>query len=175
MLFLFARWPWALAGCVAAVRDFITGSYVDFRITPKGASEVDPLPLRVFMPYGILAVASVLPVLLIEDATETRGFYIFAIFNAVLYTLLLLTILVQHARENVVRVRTAIYRPAMAASLLLLVMLPSLATYERGKEGLESLAWSSSRLSLFETKYRVAGAGSGGRDLRTMTFNPRWL
>ncbi|MDQ0323392.1 cellulose synthase/poly-beta-1,6-N-acetylglucosamine synthase-like glycosyltransferase [Pararhizobium capsulatum DSM 1112] len=175
MFFLFARWPWALAGCIAAVRDFITGSHVDFRITPKGSSEVDPLPLRVLVPYVLLAVASVLPVLLIEDATETRGFYIFAIFNAALYTLLLLIILVQHARENVVRIRTATYRPAMAASLLVLVMLPVLATYERGKEGLESLAWSSSRLSLFETKYRVAGAGFGGRDLRTMTFKPRLL
>lgn len=175
MFFLFARWPWALAGGVAAVRDFITGSHVDFRITPKGASEVDPLPLRVLLPYGILAVASVLPVLLIEDATKTRGFYIFALFNAALYTLLLLIILVQHARENVVRYRTAIYRPGMAASLMVLVMLPVLASYERGKEGLESLAWSSSRLSLFETKYLVAGAGSSLRDQRTMTFKPRWL
>ena len=43
-LFLFARWPWALAGAVAAVRDWLTGSFVDFRITPKGTSQVDPLP-----------------------------------------------------------------------------------------------------------------------------------
>ena len=175
MFFLFARWPWALAGTVAAVRDRMTGSHVDFRITPKGSSEVDPLPLRVLMPYGVLSIASVLPVLLVENAGETRGFYIFAIINAVLYTLLLVTIVIQHARENVVRFRTRTYRPAMAASLLGLILLPGIATVEHGKEGLESLAFGTGRLSLFEAKYAVSGAGFGGGDLRKLTFKPRWL
>ncbi len=175
MFFLFARWPWALAGTVAAVRDRMTGSHVDFRITPKGSSEVDPLPLRVLMPYGVLSIASVLPVLFVENAGETRGFYIFATINAVLYTLLLLTIVIQHARENVVRFRTRIYRPAMAASLLGLILLPGIATVEHGKEGLESLTFGTGRLSLFETKYIVSGAGLGGGDLRKLTFRPRWL
>jgi cellulose synthase (UDP-forming) len=175
MFFLFARWPWALVGTVAAVRDWMTGSHVDFRITPKGASEVDPLPTRVLMPYGLLSVATVLPVLLVENAGETRGFYIFAIINAVLYTLLLLTIVIQHARENIVRIQTRTYRPAMAASLLFLIALPGFATVERGKEGLESLAWGSGRFRLYETRYAVSGAGVGSGELRTLTFRPRWL
>ncbi|RCW80856.1 glycosyltransferase family 2 protein [Phyllobacterium bourgognense] len=175
MFFLFARWPWALAGTVAAVRDRIMGSHVDFRITPKGASEVDPLPSRVLMPYGILSIISTLPVLLMQNAGETRGFYIFAIINAVLYTLLFLTIVVQHARENIVRVRTRAYRPAMAASLLALIVLPGFATFEHGKEGLEALAWGAGRLRLYETRYAVSGAGVGSGELRTLTFKPRWL
>jgi cellulose synthase/poly-beta-1,6-N-acetylglucosamine synthase-like glycosyltransferase len=175
MFFLFARWPWALAGTVAAVRDRIMGSHVDFRITPKGASEVDPLPSRVLMPYGILSIISTLPVLLVQNAGETRGFYIFAIINAVLYTLLFLTIVVQHARENIVRIRTRAYRPAMAASLLALVVLPGFATFEHGKEGLEALAWGAGRLRLYETRYAVSGAGVGSGELRTLTFKPRWL
>jgi cellulose synthase/poly-beta-1,6-N-acetylglucosamine synthase-like glycosyltransferase len=175
MLFLFARWPWALAGTIAAVRDRITGSHVDFRITPKGTSEVDPLPSRVLMPYGFLSIASVLPVLLVQDAGETRGFYIFAIFNAVLYTLLFLTIVVQHARENIVRIRTRTYRPAMAASVLALIVLPGFASFERGKEGLDSLAWGAGRLKLYETRYAVSGAGIASGELRSLTFKPRWL
>lgn len=174
MFFLFARWPWALAGTIAAVRDWISGSHVDFRITPKGTSEVDPLPSRVLMPYGLLSVASVLPVLLVQDAGETRGFYIFAIINAALYTLLFLIIVIQHARENVVRIRTRTYRPAMAASLLALIMLPGFALFEHGKEGLESLAWGG-RLRLYETKYAVSGAGIASGELRSLTFKPRWL
>ena len=174
-LFLFARWPWALAGTMAAVRDWMTGSYVDFRITPKGASEVDPLPSRVLLPYGFLSIASVLPVLLISNAGETRGFYIFAIINAVIYTSLLLTILVQHARENVVRYRTWTYRPAMAASLICLIALPAIASVERGKDGLESLVWGAGRLRLYETKYAVSGAGISGGKLRKLTFNPHWV
>ena len=175
IFFLFARWPWALAGTVAAVRDWMTDSYVDFRITPKGASEVDPLPWRVLIPYGLLSLASVLPVLFVDNAVETRGFYIFGIINSVLYTLLLLIIVIQHARENVVRIRARMYRPVMAASLLCLIAAPGFATVERGPEGLASLAWGTGRLRLYETRYAVAGAGLGRQDLQRLTFKPHWL
>jgi cellulose synthase/poly-beta-1,6-N-acetylglucosamine synthase-like glycosyltransferase len=173
--FLFARWPWALAGTIAAVRDWLTGSFVDFRITPKGTSEVDPLPTRVLAPYGFLSIVSVLPVLFVSDAGETRGFYIFAIANAVLYALLLFVIVVQHGRENQVKASKRSYRPAMATSLLALFLLPGIATAERGRDGIEALAWGTGRLSLFEVKYSVAGAGIGGPGLSRTTFNPRWL
>ena len=175
VFFLFARWPWAVAGTVAAIRDWMTDSYVDFRITPKGASEVNPLPWRVLLPYVFLSIASVLPVLFVERAGETRGFYIFAIINSVLYTLLLLVIVTQHARENVVRIRARMYRPAMAASLLCLIAAPGFATIERGSEGLASLTWGTGRFRLYETRYAVAGAGFGRQDLQKLTFKPHWL
>lgn len=174
-LFLFARWPWALAGTIAAVRDWITGSVVDFRITPKGTSEVDPLPLRVLAPYAFLSVGSALPVLLIENAGESRGFYLFAIMNAVLYAVLLLVIVIQHARENAVRKPKGFRRPAMSAGLLSLFLLPGIATIEHGKEGVESLSWGAGQLQVFETKYSAAGAGLGGIKLRKTTFKPAWL
>jgi cellulose synthase (UDP-forming) len=175
MFFLFARWPWALAGAIAAVRDWATGSFVDFRVTPKGSSEVDPLPFRILAPYGVLSIASALPVLLIDDTGEARGFYIFAIVNAILYALLLLVIVVRHARENAVKAPTGSYRPAMAAGLLSIFLLPAIATAERGAEGLESLAWGGGRVSLFDVEYAAAGAGLGGLGLRRTTFRPRWL
>ena len=68
MLFLLARWPWVLAGTFAAFRDWMTGTFVDFRITPKGASDVDALPLRVLAPYMSVVLFSILPVLLVQDA-----------------------------------------------------------------------------------------------------------
>ncbi len=175
MLFLFARWPWALAGTIAAIRDWATGSFVDFRVTPKGNSEVAPLPYRVLAPYAVLSIASALPAIMVNDAGQSRGFFIFAIVNAVLYALLLVVIVVRHARENTVRVSTWSYRPVVAAALALLVFMPGLAGYNRGMEGLQSLAWGTGRLSLFETKFAVAGAGVGGADLQRIRFNPRWL
>ncbi|MHC1551589.1 glycosyltransferase family 2 protein [Phyllobacterium sp. K27] len=174
-LFLFARWPWALAGTLAALRDWSTGSFVDFRVTPKGASEVDPLPFRVLAPYGFLAVLSILPVLFIPDASDSsRGFYVFAIVNAVIYALLLFVIVLQHARENTVRYHTRLYRPALAASILALAALPSFATIERGRDGIEALAWGTQSFSLFDDRFAVAGAGVGGRDVHKTIFNPRW-
>ena len=68
---MLARWPWALAGTLAALRDWMTGSFVDFRVTPKGTSEVDPLPFRVLVPYAIIALGSVFAVLLVSDAGES--------------------------------------------------------------------------------------------------------
>ncbi|MGB3387606.1 MAG: glycosyltransferase family 2 protein [Pseudaminobacter sp.] len=174
-LFLFARWPWALAGSIAALRDWTSGSFVDFRVTPKGASDVDPLPLRVLAPYGVLAIASVLPVLLIPDASDnSRGFYVFAIINALIYVVLLVVIVLQHARENAVRYHTRFYQPALAASLLALVVLPGFATIERGRDGIEALAWGTRSFTLFDDRFSVAGAGVGGRHIHKTVFNPRW-
>ncbi|UYQ71096.1 glycosyltransferase [Pelagibacterium flavum] len=173
-LFLLARWPWALAGCAAAVRDWLTGSFVDFRVTPKGTSEVDALPMRVLAPYGVLSLASILPVLAVADAGETRGFYLFAIINATLYAVLLLVIVAQHARENLVRVWGRLYRPTLTATLLALVVLPGFATVERGKDGLEALSWGAGNFRMFEESYSVAGAGMGSPGLVRTTFNPSW-
>lgn len=174
-LFLFARWPWAMAGTLAALRDWSTGSFVDFRVTPKGASDVDPLPFRVLAPYAFLAIFSILPVLLIPDASDSsRGFYVFAIINALIYAVLLFVIVFRHARENTVRYRSRLYRPALATSLLALMALPSFATFERGRDGIEALAWGTTSFTLFEDRFSVAGAGVGGRDIHRTIFNPRW-
>ncbi|MDK1377615.1 MULTISPECIES: cellulose synthase catalytic subunit [unclassified Sinorhizobium] len=174
-LFLFARWPWALAGTLAALRDWLTGSFVDFRVTPKGASEVDPLPFRVLAPYVVLAIAAVLPVLLVDDAANAKGFYLFAILNAAMYCLLLLVIVARHSKENAVTTTSRFHRPAMAAGLSALVALPGIATAEHGKDGLEALAWGAGHLRLFEERYAVAGAGQDGSNLRKVVFRPRWI
>ncbi|MEY9325109.1 glycosyltransferase family 2 protein [Sinorhizobium fredii] len=173
MLFLFARWPWALAGTLAAIRDWLTGSFVDFRVTPKGTSEVDPLPLRVLLPYAGLALAAVLPVLLIDDVGEAKGFYLFAIMNAAIYGLLLVVIVLRHGRENRLAATPRFYRPAMAAGLLSLIALPGIATAEHGKDSLEALSWGTDHLRLFEERYSVAGAG--GATSRKTVFRPRWI
>jgi cellulose synthase (UDP-forming) len=174
MLFLLARWPWVLAGTFAAFRDWITGSFVDFRVTPKGASEVDPLPFRVVAPYLLVVLIAILPVFLVRDASETRGFYIFAIFNTSLYVLLVFMILRQHSRENPVRYRSRTYRPAFAVGLLALTALPGFAMVDRGRDGVEALAWGTQSFTLFDDRFSVAGAGVGGRDAHSTVFNPRW-
>lgn len=175
VFFQFARWPWALAGTVAAIRDWLTGSVVQFRITPKGSSEVDPLPVRVLAPYAILSLTSALPVFLIDNPGEARGFYVFALINAVLYAALLLIIVVEHARENVVRVTRRSYRPALAATFTSILVLASLGIVKNGMEGVESLAWGSGQISLFSETYSIAGAGLGEAGLRNIRFEPRWL
>ena len=172
-LFVLARWPWGLAGTLAAVRDWLTGSFVDFRVTPKGTSEVDPLPFRVLAPYAFIALLSILPVLLVDEAYDTRGFYLFAIINAGFYLLLILVIVLQHARENAVRTRSRLYRPALASGLVTLCAVVSLATVERGRDGLEALTRAKS-FTIFDDRFSASGAGVGRRDIHKTVFNPRW-
>ncbi|WP_246726034.1 glycosyltransferase family 2 protein [Rhizobium lusitanum] len=173
-LFLFARWPWALVGALAAVRDWATGSFVDFRVTPKGTSDVDPIPFRVLAPYAMLSLVSILPVLFVTAGEETGGFYIFAIMNAAIYTTLLLVILLQHARENTVSTNKRFYRPALASGLLALTALPFAGIIEHGREGVQSLAWNTNGYALFDDRFSVAGAGIGGRGLHRLVLNPHW-
>ncbi|WP_454854752.1 glycosyltransferase [Rhizobium binxianense] len=175
MLFLFARWPWAIAGTLAAVHDWLTGSFVDFRVTPKGRSDVDPLPLRVLTPYALLALVAVLPALSVTHAGASKGFYLFTILNAAIYCLLLLVIIMRHSMENTITAAPGFYRPAIVTVLLALMALPGIATIMRGRDAAEALAWGSGRLQLFEERYAVAGAGKGGEALRTIVFKPRWI
>ncbi len=172
-LFVLARWPWGLLGSLAAVRDWLTGSFVDFRVTPKGSSEVDPLPFRALAPYGFVALISILPVLLVDEAYDTRGFFLFGILNAGLYLLLIAVIVLQHARENAVRMRNRLYRPALASGLVTLCAVVSLATAERGREGLEALTRAKS-FTLFDDRFSASGAGVGRSDIHKTVFNPRW-
>ncbi|TIP30135.1 MAG: glycosyltransferase [Mesorhizobium sp.] len=174
MLFLLARWPWVLAGTFAAFRDWMTGSFVDFRVTPKGTSEVDPLPFRVLAPYAFVVLISILPVVFVQDAYQTRGFFVFAIINACFYLLLIFMILLQHGRENDVRMKSRAYRPALASSFMALLTVTSFATVERGRDGIEALAWGTKSFSLFDDSFSIAGAGVGGRAVHKTIFNPRW-
>ncbi|AGB75592.1 glycosyl transferase, group 2 family protein (plasmid) [Rhizobium tropici CIAT 899] len=173
-LFLFARWPWALMGSLAAIRDWTTGTFVDFRVTPKGTSDVDPLPFRVLAPYAMLSFVSILPVLFVSAAEESSGFYIFATMNATIYTLLLLVIIVQHARENTLSASRRFYRPALASGLIALTALPFFGIMEHGRAGAQSLIWDTDGYVLFDTRFSVAGAGIGGRGLHRMVLNPHW-
>ena len=104
---------------------------------------------------------------------SAKGFYLLAIMNAAIYSLLLIVIVLRHGRENRIASARRFYRPAMAAGLLSLVILPGIATAEHGKDSLEALSWGSDHLRLFEERYSVAGAG--GATSRKTVFRPRWI
>jgi hypothetical protein len=175
-LFQFARWPWALAGTLAALRDCATGSVVEFRVTPKGSDAVSHLPFRVLAPYVLLSLVSAIPVLLLDQIEAARGFYIFALLNAALYAVLLLVIVVRHGRENAILP----YRPlgpffirqgGLALTLSSLVLCAGLI---RGAQGVEALTWGADGFNLTTASYSIAGAGQGGAGVRKVSFFPVW-
>lgn len=137
MLFLYARWPWALWGVIAAVFDTIRGVPVSFKVTPKGGAR-SQLPLGVVMPYVALTFSSALPVIFLNSVETARGFFLFALANAVIYTGVLAVILLQDCRENA--------RPLglrNAAALFSAAAITTWAMSVHGAEGISVLAIGS--------------------------------
>jgi cellulose synthase (UDP-forming) len=86
-LFVFVRWPWSLLGCLVAVRDRLRRHRAAFRITPKpGADHETALPARFSLPYLVLALLAISPVLLVPDIGSAGGYVIFTALNALIYT-----------------------------------------------------------------------------------------
>jgi hypothetical protein len=172
LLFLYAKWPWVLAGTLFAVRDRYTRSFVDFRVTPKGSVSAEHLPLRVLAPYAGLCLVSGLSVLACADADSASGFYFFAILNCALYGGLLAVVVVRHSVENNIvwnlAPRPAFVRHALCCGLLL---LPLGGLLLRGPATLEALAWGSEGLSLTTTTYSASGAGQRGQRIRHVRFS----
>jgi len=160
LLFLYAKWPWVLAGALFAIRDRYSRSFIDFRVTPKGGITAQHLPLWVLAPYVGLSIMSGLSVIGCADVQNASGFYFFAILNCALYGALLAVIVVRHAIENNISWSLA-PRPAMVRHALCcgVLLLPLSGLLLRGPETLEALTWGSDTLRLTTTTYSASGAG----------------
>lgn len=164
-LFLAIQWPWVLAGCVMAIRDRITGRFVDFRITPKGEAAQAALPLRVLAPYVLLALGCILPVLFVDDLREAMGFYFLALLNGAVYAAIVAVIVVHHLKDNGLPVRRALQAlPAQVLAVPALAALLLAALVHRGPESLLALGYGLIDADLVRYEYVVSGAGMGGTD-----------
>ena len=174
-LFLCIQWPWVAWGCIMALRDHISGKFVDFRITPKGEAAVARLPMTVFLPYLVLGLGSVLPVVFVDNLLDAPGFYLLCLLNAIGYVSLLLVAVVRHVRDNKISLG---WVPRMLhlqlAATLALTILFAHALQERGKIGLYALAIGIEPLQLMRVQYVVSGAGMGAPGTLYLTFDPGW-
>lgn len=175
-LFLFfARWPWVLWGTISAIRDFVTKSFVDFRVTPKGNGPKHLLPMRAFAPYVVLAAGAALPVLVVKHPFDATGFYWFAAFNAFLYGLLVLVVIGKHVSENRISLRANAASFALHASLAVVALgIPIASFYDRGLEGIYGLQQGAGGLRIVRIAYVVSGAGMGDIGSRNFYFDPGW-
>ncbi|RUY18495.1 N-acetylglucosaminyltransferase, partial [Mesorhizobium sp. M7A.F.Ca.US.005.03.2.1] len=176
MLFsFFARWPWVLAGTLSSIRDYLTKSFVDFRVTPKGSGPKNLLPARVIVPYVVLAMGASLPVLLVDRASDAAGFYWFAAFNAFVYGLLVVVIITRHLVENKISLRCNAAKLALQTSLAgVALFVPGAAFCDRGLEGIYGLQQGAGGMRIVSVAYPVSGAGRGGSGTRTFHLDPAW-
>ena len=141
----------------------------------EGAAVSSVLPMRALMPSLVLALASLLPVLLVTDITETAGFYVLALVNAVFYTALFWVILVHHWRENPWRERTvSVSEIFQLGAALLLAGLVCIAVWHRSAQGVYAITAGLGPVQVVDTRFVVSGAGSGEPGSLTFVFDFDW-
>jgi cellulose synthase/poly-beta-1,6-N-acetylglucosamine synthase-like glycosyltransferase len=173
--FLFLRWPWSLFGSLAAVVDRLRGKVADFRVTPKGRKNTEPIPLRVLAPYLILALVAGATAWLVQDPGTAAGFYLFNLINAIVYGGLTLLILLRHALENRVWPFPAnITGLVSGASLLAIAATVAAGVVENGAKGLAAMNEGITAFTLTREVYSYSGAGQGGPTKPIIRFDPRW-
>ncbi|EJT03299.1 glycosyltransferase family 2 protein [Rhizobium sp. CCGE 510] len=175
LAFIFLRWPWSLAGSLAAVRDHISGSFVDFRITPKGKQQQHSLPLRVVAPYIALAGFCTLAMALASEVAAAQGFYIFAAMNLSVYLSLAVLIVVRHAIENGLPLLPQSHGLRLATAMGFAIWVTGgMQLGSHGLSSLEALSHGQPFISFTETQFAVAGAGLGGGKTRITKFRLKW-
>ncbi|MEO1952687.1 MAG: N-acetylglucosaminyltransferase, partial [Thioclava sp.] len=174
-LFVMMQWPWVLWGCVMAVYDRLSGKFVDFRITPKGEAASTMLPERIIAVYGGLALGALLPVLLVDNVIEARGFYLLSMFNAAFYFVLLSVIFGARARR--VQIDWRGWPRDMAVQMGTLSVIVSLsfgALWLRGGESVYALMSGLKSVQLAKVEYIVSGAGMGAPGQAKFHVKPSW-
>lgn len=171
--FLFLRWPWSLLGSLTAVWDLATGSHVDFRITPKGVDHTEPIPFRLIAPYVLLAIVPAGSAWLVKDAGTAGGFYIFNLIAAAINAVLILMVLILHARENHCPVVSMNWSGVTSMlSIVTITVFMTGAIAANGLKGIAALNTGITAFTLTETLYSPVGAGR--LHSITIRFHPKW-
>ncbi len=175
ILFVFIQWPWALWGCATAIVDKMSGKFVDFRVTPKGDAASKRLPSKVVAVYAGLAVGAILPVILVGDVGQARGFHILSGVNALIYSGIVLSIVIRHMRDNIhdlrLRWHSLVFQVGSAASLAVLIVV---AVGARGTESLYALSIGLEPFRIARAEYSASGAGMDDYRRVLYRFDPGW-
>lgn len=175
-LFLALQWPWVFWGCAMAIRDKLTGTFVDFRITPKGAAARQALPLKILAVYTLLALGATLPVLFSADLANARGFLLLALLNAILYSALVIVIVWRHLADTGALRFQRIGQSATQIGAAALVAATVFTGFSwRGVESLHALAFGLEPLRLVRVEYGLAGAGFHANQRITFIWDPGWV
>jgi hypothetical protein len=175
VVFVLLRWPWSLAGSLAAARDHMSGSFVDFRITPKGDQGQRKLPARIIAPYIVLTGICAAAMAFAADGDRARGFQIFAAINLLIYVSLAILIVARHAIENnqPLLPQSQGFRLAAAGGLVA-CLVGGAQLGNHGLNALEALSHGQPFVTFTQSQFAVAGAGLGGGKTRIVKFRLKW-
>lgn len=175
LMFVYLQWPWVLWGCLMALRDRLTGKFVDFRVTPKGEAATRRLPSKVVAVYAGLAVGAILPVILAAGVDEARGFYLLSGINAAIYVAIVTSIVLRHLGDTLANLRQRWHAAAVQfVSVTALSALILTAIMARGMESLYALSVGLAPLHIASAQYAASGAGMDDYRRVKFRFDPGW-
>ena len=175
ILYIALQWPWILWGTLMALHDAITGSFVEFRITPKGEAARARLPVKVLVVYSVLAMGCILPVLFNDQVEVAKGFFLLSLLSGLLYVGVLLVTVWHHLSENAWRFVGNWFDGILQAGLVILVVIAlSSAIVNKSAESVYVLTLGLETISLVRLTTRVAGAGMGTAGLVDYHFDFSW-
>jgi cellulose synthase/poly-beta-1,6-N-acetylglucosamine synthase-like glycosyltransferase len=136
-LYCLTRWPLIAWGVTAAVIQRIRPRQITFKVTPKSALGLEPLPLRLTLPYLTTNVLLAAAALFAETWTLAAGYAFLCLLGSTTYAVVALLVPLLHAGETAraagVRLRTAVGRtvavPLVAAVLAAVPVAIAIARY----------------------------------------------
>lgn len=93
------RWPFVAWGVFAATLQTFRPRPVGFKVTPKGAHGLEPLPVRLVLPFAVVTAVMSAAALLGELNTRAAGYVFLCLLAAVAYSVVAISVCVLHAVE----------------------------------------------------------------------------
>ncbi len=99
-LYSLTRWPFVALGICAAFAGFLRSRPVSFKVTPKHAGALEPLPVKFVVPFVLIAAGSSSAAIIGERFTAAAGYVFLSALAGVVYALVAFTVPVRHAAET---------------------------------------------------------------------------
>ncbi|WP_329224949.1 glycosyltransferase [Streptomyces canus] len=99
-LFGLTRWPWVAWGAAAALVQRLRPRQVVFKVTPKVRDGMEPLPLRLMLPYLLITVVLSGAAVVGQLTGPAIGYVFLCLLGSLSYALVTLAVSVLHIRET---------------------------------------------------------------------------
>jgi len=136
-LYALTRWPFIALGLVAAVVNLLRQQPIEFRVTPKGRHDLQPLPVRIMLPFYLISAACAVAALIGEQGSQAPGYVFLSVLGGMIYAIVSVTVPALHAREAAraagtsVRhaARQTVRAPFVLAAVVLVLAIAAAASY----------------------------------------------
>lgn len=98
-LYSLSRWPFVGLGIGAALLALVRPKPVSFKVTPKNAAGLEPLPVRLILPFAAISMLSSAAALIGEQRTAAVGYVFLSVVSGAVYALVATLITVRHVIE----------------------------------------------------------------------------